>query len=32
MSADTIIQLHNGTWPGDRIQNLRGVKNWTWAK
>ena len=30
MSADTILQLHRGDWPQDRIQNLKGVTNWKW--
>lgn len=30
MSADTIIQLSQGRWPADRIQNLRGVTTWQW--
>ncbi len=33
MSADTIISLCGGKWPGDRIQNLRGVETgWKWAR
>jgi phosphoglycerate dehydrogenase-like enzyme len=30
MTADTILQLHQGKWPKDRIQNLKGVTNWKW--
>lgn len=30
MSADTILQLSQGSWPAERIQNLRGVTGWTW--
>ncbi|MBI1345097.1 3-phosphoglycerate dehydrogenase [bacterium] len=30
MAADTIIQLKHGHWPQERIQNLRGVTEWTW--
>lgn len=32
MGADTIIQLNNGTWPGERIQNLEGVTDWSWKR
>ncbi len=32
MCADTIIQLHRGQWPTERIRNLAGVKNWTWTR
>ncbi len=31
MSADTILQLANGQWPTERIRNLAGVRDWTWA-
>ncbi len=30
MSADTILQLYDGRWPAERIQNLRGITNWKW--
>lgn len=30
MAADTIVQLYRGHWPQDRIQNLRGITQWTW--
>ncbi|MEZ6128457.1 MAG: phosphoglycerate dehydrogenase [Planctomycetaceae bacterium] len=30
MAADTIISLHEGRWPADRIQNLKGTSPWTW--
>jgi D-3-phosphoglycerate dehydrogenase / 2-oxoglutarate reductase len=30
MAADTIIQLHRGGWPTERIRNLAGVRNWVW--
>jgi phosphoglycerate dehydrogenase-like enzyme len=30
MAADTIIQLHRGKWPAERIRNLAGVTDWTW--
>lgn len=32
MTADTLIQLSQGRWPGDRIVNLKGVKDWTWSR
>jgi len=32
MGADTIIQLKNGSWPAERIQNLKGVTNWSWDR
>lgn len=31
MAADNIIALHRGEWPAERIQNLRGVTDWSWA-
>ncbi len=30
MSADTILQLHAGKWPAERIVNLKGASGWTW--
>jgi phosphoglycerate dehydrogenase-like enzyme len=30
MVADTIIKLHSGEWPSDRIVNMKGVTDWTW--
>tara|TARA_B100000029_G_scaffold405154_1_gene405410 strand:+ start:292 stop:1275 length:984 start_codon:yes stop_codon:yes gene_type:complete len=30
MVADTIIQLHAGKWPADRIVNMQGVTDWSW--
>jgi phosphoglycerate dehydrogenase-like enzyme len=30
MCADTIIALHNGEWPTERIRNLAGVTDWKW--
>ena len=30
MAADTIIQLHKGRWPAERIRNLVGVNDWRW--
>lgn len=31
MAADTVIELHSGRWPGDRIINLKGEPNWSWG-
>jgi hypothetical protein len=30
MAADTIIELHQGRWPAERIRNLAGVTDWRW--
>ena len=30
MVADTIVKLHAGEWPADRIVNMQGVTDWTW--
>ena len=30
MVADTIVKLHSGEWPTDRIVNMKGVSDWTW--
>ncbi|HAA48929.1 MAG TPA: 3-phosphoglycerate dehydrogenase [Planctomycetaceae bacterium] len=30
MVADTIIKLHSGEWPADRIVNMKGVGDWAW--
>ena len=30
MAADNFIQLFNGGWPAERIQNLAGVTDWKW--
>lgn len=30
MAAEIIIGLHRGDWPHGCVQNLKGVKNWTW--
>ena len=30
MAARTVIDLHNGGWPAECIQNLRGVTDWKW--
>lgn len=32
MAADTAIQLRDGNWPAERIQNLRGATGWTWER
>lgn len=32
MAAENILLLHQGHWPADRIQNLRGVTNWSWER
>jgi len=32
MAADTILTLHAGGWPAERVQNLRGVTGWTWKQ
>ncbi len=32
MSANTIIQLFQGGWPAERIQNLKGQTGWKWAR
>jgi phosphoglycerate dehydrogenase-like enzyme len=32
MSARTIIDLHDGKWPEECIQNLKGVEGWSWNK
>lgn len=30
LGAEIIIRLHRGEWPGECIQNLRGVSGWKW--
>ncbi|MBQ18336.1 MAG: 3-phosphoglycerate dehydrogenase [Planctomycetaceae bacterium] len=30
MVADTIIKLHAGEWPADRIVNMKDVTDWAW--
>ena len=30
MTADVIVGLHGGKWPGECIQNLRGKGGWCW--
>ena len=30
MCADTIISLHEGRWPSERIQNLKHITQWKW--
>lgn len=32
MSAETIIALHHGQWPGHCIQNLKNVTDWRWDR
>jgi phosphoglycerate dehydrogenase-like enzyme len=32
MAADTVIQLRDGRWPAERIQNLSGVSDWSWDR
>ncbi len=32
MAAETIVELYRGGWPAERIVNLRGVRNWRWAR
>lgn len=32
MASDTILQLHRGDWPTERIRNLVGVTNWKWTR
>ncbi|GIW78926.1 MAG: 2-hydroxyacid dehydrogenase [Gemmatales bacterium] len=30
MAANTIVDLYEGRWPAERIQNLKGVNDWKW--
>lgn len=30
MVAETIVDLHQGRWPAERMVNLKGVKGWKW--
>ena len=30
MSAQTIIDLHEGRWPIECIRNLNGIRDWKW--
>jgi phosphoglycerate dehydrogenase-like enzyme len=30
--ANTIVELHNGGWPADCIQNLKGHVGWKWGR
>lgn len=30
MAAENILLLHQGNWPAERIQNLKGVTDWAW--
>lgn len=32
MVAETIIQLYEGGWPAECIQNLKGVTDWKWSR
>jgi phosphoglycerate dehydrogenase-like enzyme len=32
MVAETIVDLYQGRWPADRIQNLRGANGWSWDR
>ncbi|MGE4001018.1 MAG: phosphoglycerate dehydrogenase [Planctomycetaceae bacterium] len=32
MAAETIAALKRGDWPGECVQNLRGVSDWTWDR
>ena len=32
MVAETIVDLHNGGWPTECIQNLKGVTDWKWNR
>lgn len=32
MGAETIINLYKGEWPAFCIQNLKGIKDWSWQK
>ena len=32
MAADTVIALHSGNWPAERIQNLKDVTDWSWNR
>jgi D-3-phosphoglycerate dehydrogenase / 2-oxoglutarate reductase len=31
MAADTVIELHSGRWPADRIVNLQARTDWNWG-
>jgi D-3-phosphoglycerate dehydrogenase / 2-oxoglutarate reductase len=30
MGSQTIIELHQGRWPADKIRNLAGITGWKW--
>lgn len=30
MAADTVVQLHRGDWPAERIVNMQGRTAWNW--
>lgn len=32
LGAQIIIDLRNGKWPAECIQNLKGVENWSWER
>lgn len=32
MCAEIIIDLYNGGWPAECVQNLRGVSDWKWSR
>lgn len=32
MCTDTIVALHGGAWPAERIVNLRGTTGWRWTR
>ena len=32
MVANTVVELHRGEWPAERIVNLRGRTGWTWRR
>lgn len=32
MAAETIVRLRRGEWPGECVQNLHGITDWSWDK
>jgi phosphoglycerate dehydrogenase-like enzyme len=32
MVANTVVELHRGEWPAERIINLKGRTDWTWRR
>jgi hypothetical protein len=32
MCGESLVALYQGTWPAERVVNLRGTNGWKWSR